>query len=275
LSSRVFLPPIRLARHGELPYQFEPNAHWTDGGISYRINAWGLRDKNFDLVASSGVVRVLLLGGTTVFGLGLDDNAILSQRLEDRLRSLLSTGGPKVQVINAAHWAYSPEEQWAYYEKEGFQFRPEVVVWLAEPRSGESPSREGLRQLAEWSGWFRGVLGQSRLFRVMALRRVRKAPPSEETPLSTLGPQAESFINAEGSRLVALVPSGQKPKGSSFYTWDFSSGVSREGMTLALLDRLAPLVAPLLFPAAPAEAPPVVAPPLREKEPPKARPKRR
>lgn len=238
LGARVFLPPIRVSRYEELPYQFEPKTHWTDGGADYHTNIWGLRNAEFDLVAPPEEVRVIVLGGNTVFGLAVSEGATLAERLESALRQKRDN----VRVLNAGHWAYSPQEQWTYYEKEGFQFRPQVVLWVTEPRGAEYPSKAGLRQLAEWSGRLRGAAGRSRLVRMLALRQVRKAPATEEQSMAELFERADAFAQSKGTHLVALVPSADRPNAPSFRAWDPLPGISREEMIQSLVDRTVPLL---------------------------------
>lgn len=202
IGEPVFLPPLRSARHKELPYQFEPNAQWASDGLVYRVNSWGLRDRDFPLVAPPDTLRVLLLGGTAAFGSRTADNNTLARQLENALRSSGVRPGQTLQVINATHWAFSPADQWAYVEKEAFQFRPQIIAWIIEPRSADLPSGRGLRKLAAWYGLARGPLAQSRLVSVLGLRAAALIGEAPAPSLDTLVKKAQAFSQSEGVRLL-------------------------------------------------------------------------
>ncbi len=241
----VFLPPIRPARHPALPYQFLPNARWREGDAFYQMNSWGLRDREFDLVASTAAFRVMLLGGTAAFGAGSPEQDLLARRLE---KGLSTAGGPnlKIQVINAAFWAFSPEEQWAYFEKEGFQFRPQIVAWLVERRPAGYPSKEGLRRVASWGLFLPAPLGRIRLLRVLEWRLARGFPAEAPAPLGPLAAAATAFAGARGARLVLFVPRAELevPPGAARVDvfWDKASNLPAEEVASFLAKSLAPLL---------------------------------
>ncbi|HMU96522.1 MAG TPA: response regulator [Elusimicrobiota bacterium] len=208
IGEPVFLPPLRAARYKELPYQFEPNAQWASDGLVFRVNSWGLRDRDFPLVAPPDTYRVLLLGGTAAFGARTADNDTLARQLENALRAAGVRSGQTIQVINATHWAYSPADQWAYVEKEGFQFRPQIIAWIVEPRSADLPSGRGLRELALWYGLARGPLAQSRFVSVVGLRIASFFGESREPALEDLVKKAQAFSKSQGVRLLLWSSSG-------------------------------------------------------------------
>jgi hypothetical protein len=57
------------------------------------------------------------------------------------------------QVINAGLWALTPQEQWDYVKGQGFNFKPEAILWLCENRREGEPSSEGLRWLGSHRWW--------------------------------------------------------------------------------------------------------------------------
>ncbi len=153
LGVSFFAPPVYPASrfNSFLPYQWnDPKttslSYWDDGKVVYQFNQWGLRGPDFSLVAPNGVRRVLLLGGTRTFGLGVGEKDTLSSQLE----TLLNEKRPGLfQVINGGLWALSPEEQWAFVKGQGVNFKPESIVWLCESREPGVPSTEGLHWLAD------------------------------------------------------------------------------------------------------------------------------
>lgn len=153
LGVSFFAPPLYPSSrfNSFLPYQWRDSnvtnlSYWDDGRVVYQFNQWGLRGPDFPLVTPSGVRRILLLGGTSTFGIGVAEKETISVRLE----ALLNEKRPgSFQVINGGLWALSAEEQWAFVKGQGFNFKPEGILWLCENRVPGDPSTLGLRWLAE------------------------------------------------------------------------------------------------------------------------------
>src|SRR6185295_479060 len=76
----------------------------------FRINSLGFRGAELNTGASSKT-RVILLGGSTAFGTGLDeDSQTIAAHLEARLE--------RSEVINAAVIGYQSGQELAYYVKD-------------------------------------------------------------------------------------------------------------------------------------------------------------
>lgn len=153
LGVSFFAPPLYPSSrfNSFLPYQWRDSnvtnlSYWDDGRVVYQFNQWGLRGPDFPLVTPSGVCRILLLGGTSTFGIGVPEKETISVRLE----ALLNEKRPgRFQVINGGLWALSAEEQWAFVKGQGFNFKPEAILWLCESRAPGDPGTLGLRWLAD------------------------------------------------------------------------------------------------------------------------------
>jgi len=91
-----------------------------------RINSLGLRDDEFPRDKPEGEQRVLCLGDSFTFALGVAFEDLYSQRLERRLNAL---GGPtRFQVINAGVAGYNTRQELIYLLAEGFELEPDLVV---------------------------------------------------------------------------------------------------------------------------------------------------
>lgn len=178
LGSHFFAPPLYPSSrfNSFLPYQWRdaetsPLSFWDDGHVLYQFNQWGLRGADFPLVAPVGVRRILLLGGTSTFGMGVSEKETISSRLETVLNEKNPTS--HFQVINGGLWAFSPEEQWAFVKGQGFNFKPEIILWLCEPRAPGEPSTEGLRWLADHRWMVSAPLTKFRLLQMLAQEKIR------------------------------------------------------------------------------------------------------
>lgn len=94
------------------------------GDIRYRLNREGYRDTDHDPKTKS-TRRILLLGDSVTFGLGVPQDRIYAARLGSELAR---RGGASPEVINLAVFAYDTLDELAAFEEEGAKYRPEIVV---------------------------------------------------------------------------------------------------------------------------------------------------
>ena len=93
------------------------------GDIVYSFNRLGYRDT--EPAAGSKVRRIVLLGDSVAFGLGVSQDRIFAGLLERRLRE--KTGRPW-DVANLAVFAYNTADELAALKEDGVTLRPELVV---------------------------------------------------------------------------------------------------------------------------------------------------
>lgn len=90
----------------ELGYRMPDNfsgLYRQDYELTYTTNAHGLRDRDFDAHAAPGVTRILALGDSWTFGLGVD----LPETWPKQLERALHERGVEAEVINAGVSGYS------------------------------------------------------------------------------------------------------------------------------------------------------------------------
>ncbi len=96
------------------------------GDIRYRLNSLGYRDvERTPMSATSPSRRLVILGDSVSFGLGVGQEQIYPARLE---RELAARFRPPYEVVNLAIFAYHTLDELAAFEDEGHAFRPEVTV---------------------------------------------------------------------------------------------------------------------------------------------------
>lgn len=99
-----------------------------------QINRWGMRDDDYAAKPSPGTVRGILLGYSTVFGWGVEQNetfeAILEKRINDQLRRQ-SAG--KFELLNVSVPGYRPPQQ-AMALDDALKFAPGLVFYTAAGR---------------------------------------------------------------------------------------------------------------------------------------------
>ena len=115
-----------------LRFRLKPGFRATVDGVDYRINALGLRGPERARKAA-GTRRVLLVGDSYAFGLGVAEGDSIAARLEERLNAAPAGGGEaraRVEVVNCGVPAYQTEQERLLLERVGFALEPDVVVLL-------------------------------------------------------------------------------------------------------------------------------------------------
>ena len=93
----------------------------------YTNNALGLRGPDISRAKPPGVRRVVLLGGSTVYGALVDDSETISVQLEALLRDRL---GPNIQVINAGVPGYVALQEMLFGRSDLLDLGPDVLIDL-------------------------------------------------------------------------------------------------------------------------------------------------
>jgi len=179
----------------EVPFTFQAGKTWSHGGITYQWNAWGLRDHEISLAPPPQLKRILILGGTAVFGQGLAVEGTAPRQLENLLAKAKNPPlDAPLEITNGGLWGYSPEEQWAFYEKEGFQIKPDILVWVCEKKKDGFPNSARVRKLLRMPSWF-DFFSHSHLL-VLAKYYYLKGEDDEDIPYLDLLRRAQRFARS-------------------------------------------------------------------------------
>jgi hypothetical protein len=203
LGREVFSLPVRPSRQPGLPYLLPAGASWSQSGVTYSINEWGLRSANVSLIKAPNTIRIILLGGTFLFGEGLPAEETVAGRLE----ALLDQGGRGggYEIINAGMWGYGPGEQWAFYDKAVAELKPDALVWLCEDKAGGFPNSTHLKDLAQGSILASSLFEGSHLARLLMRRSLAEdASPAKTDFLAAVQP-AEAFARQTDVRFLYAV----------------------------------------------------------------------
>ncbi len=134
----VHFPAIPRQEPGSLLWRHDPLTGWShvprtsgrlnlggpDAGI-VRINSLGFRGREVTPRKDPGVVRVLVVGDSFVFGVGVDEEHLFVNRLEARLRDL--TGVPH-EVVNLGVVGFSTDQEYLLLRERGLALAPDVVL---------------------------------------------------------------------------------------------------------------------------------------------------
>lgn len=98
-----------------------------DRGI-VRLNGMGLRGPEITLRKPEGVKRLLVLGDSFAFGVGVDESHLLTTHLR---RLLEASSGERWEVVNMAVSGYSTDQELILFEELGARLAPDVVLLVA------------------------------------------------------------------------------------------------------------------------------------------------
>ena len=121
-----------------------------------------------------GVLRVALLGDSTVFGWGADDGATVADGLEQGLRDAVGLHGP-VEVLNAGQPGYSTVQAQLLLEEAVVDWRPDLVIHFV-PKHDQNLVLVSDRQALRGANGLiealeLGALKHSRMYAWLSLRR--------------------------------------------------------------------------------------------------------
>lgn len=107
-------------------YGMRPGAEMLGpGGVSYRVNADGFRDRAYARAKPTGTFRIVVLGHSVAFGWGVALEDTYPKLLEARL----DTGsGTHIEVLNLAVSGYNAYTEAALFHDVGVGYRPDLVM---------------------------------------------------------------------------------------------------------------------------------------------------
>ncbi len=120
--------PVPDLREG---YVLKPSmTHDPGRRIPWSTNRRGMRDREYSQAKPPGTFRIALVGDSIAAGWGVGDTEVFEARIEAALNS---AGGPAVEVLNFAVPGHGPGQRWTHFEKVGWAFAPDAVVFEATP----------------------------------------------------------------------------------------------------------------------------------------------
>jgi hypothetical protein len=96
-----------------------------DYAVHYTTNDRGFRGKSYPFDKPKGTYRIVILGSSIIFGSGVEDDDVFSERLERRLRAAL---GKRVEVVNLGMMGVSLSLEEYLYRELGRRYQPDLVV---------------------------------------------------------------------------------------------------------------------------------------------------
>lgn len=130
-SKAMSLSHTYFASDSHQPFTLQKNYHgqmaneYNDYNVPITTNSQGYRGKEFSSAKPNTVKRILILGDSQTFGVGMTDDhtypAILEKQLTNRYKN--------IEVINAGYTdGFSPDSYYVYVKNKGLSLSPDAIV---------------------------------------------------------------------------------------------------------------------------------------------------
>lgn len=118
---------VMVEAHGELGYRPKPNRTLKyKNGTAANTNSLGFRGPEVSLEKRPGIVRIVLLGGSTTHGWGVNDNQTIDRYMRDELASRYPHRS--FEVINLAYDGYDAYQLFERLRTDGLRYDPDFVI---------------------------------------------------------------------------------------------------------------------------------------------------
>lgn len=130
-----------------LGYRLRPGLHARFHGADVRINEWGLREREIPQSPPNTEFRILVMGDSVPFGIGVEFEDSIPQVLQ-RIANENAVGERRYRTINMGVPSYNTEQELAQLESLGLRLEPGLVLlwyswndvhsrmWVYEKRAG-------------------------------------------------------------------------------------------------------------------------------------------
>jgi lysophospholipase L1-like esterase len=110
-------------------YRNRPGLQGNFFSVPVSINRFGLRDDDFPVQKAGNEFRILLLGDSVPFGIGVTRDNMLSRQLQDLLNAG-RTSATDYRVLNMGVPSYNTEQELVQLKETGLSFKPDLVLLL-------------------------------------------------------------------------------------------------------------------------------------------------
>jgi hypothetical protein len=100
---------------------------------SIQTNSWGMRDQDYPAQPPAGSIRAVLLGYSTVFGWGVDQDQTFEAVLERRINERLAGSSVSFELLNLSVPGYRPPQQVTALD-ESLRFGSRIAFYTAAGR---------------------------------------------------------------------------------------------------------------------------------------------
>ncbi|MDF2451642.1 MAG: uncharacterized protein K0S26_1146 [Bacteroidota bacterium] len=116
---------------------YKPDLDVMINDKSFRTDSFGLRDKNYAFIKSSGTYRMALLGGSYEMGSGVDNDEVFETLVEKKLNSIYRDSTfSDFEIMNFAVGGFQAIQHIELCYTKVFQYKPDAVIYFAHSDEG-------------------------------------------------------------------------------------------------------------------------------------------
>lgn len=135
LAVRIFCPQVQtepLFQYNEDTItSLRKNATVISTGpeykVTYMMNSKGLRSPEYSYPKDKGIIRILGLGDSYTFGIGVEEKDTYLKKLEEMLAARFQKER-KIEMINTGVGGWGTTQQLIYLQKEGLKYTPDLII---------------------------------------------------------------------------------------------------------------------------------------------------
>ena len=146
--------PLTLPVADVREYVLKPNVVAEHHGAKWSTNAQGMRDRDYPRAKPTNTYRIAMAGDSIGAGWGVNDHEGFEPTWERGLDERSTViDGPRVEVLNFAVPGLAPGQRWEHFEREGWSFAPDLVVFQGTPADFGWDDRKLRSLLPRGLGW--------------------------------------------------------------------------------------------------------------------------
>ena len=175
--------PDWIERDPELLWRYRPSRQIDEkflGPGRYTINSAGYRGREFATPKPDGVMRVVCLGESSTFGLGVADDGVWPAQLEKNLNSL-DPQKRRWEVLNLGVTSYSSFQGVRQARREIPRLKPDIVLfcysWADHQPAANGVPDDRIDMGSEWQIKLTNLSNNSALWRWLQVCWARVSPP--------------------------------------------------------------------------------------------------
>lgn len=120
-NQRIYYQYDELLGWSHIPFK-EGKFKGKDFSVNVHINSHGLRDREYAVERIPGKNRILMLGDSIGWGVGVESRNRIDEIIESKYQNL--------EIINASISGYGTDQQYLYLKHRGIEFKPDLVVLM-------------------------------------------------------------------------------------------------------------------------------------------------
>lgn len=125
-TMNVYAPHLFLLKPHELNgYELQPGFRLKSGAFDISINSLGLRGPKVSIQKPTGVQRIAVIGGSSVYGYLVNDDQVAARLLEARLQATMDQ---PFEVLNAGVPGYDLAQSTARFREVVLPMQPDIVI---------------------------------------------------------------------------------------------------------------------------------------------------